>query len=155
MATTKAGYSSRQKLALVIGNDNYTSSYNKLNHSVNNANDLSGLLKQIDFKVTTVCNLTKKDSMSCIINFSKLINNGDLVLFYFSGHVCQANGKNYLVPVDDDTIQTDRDIDDFCINVERTITRFVKYNLSYCTVFLVDCCIPYRMRSSSASAGCK
>ena len=53
MATAQQQPYVRQKLALVIGNTNYSRSYNKLDYSFNNAIDLSDSLKKIGFNVTT------------------------------------------------------------------------------------------------------
>jgi uncharacterized caspase-like protein len=83
MATSNKNSSLRRKLALIIGNDNYNQSYNKLKHSINNANDLSDSLKKIKFHVTLY---TDADAtmMEKIENFSKTINDGDLILFFWS-----------------------------------------------------------------------
>ncbi|CAF2154580.1 unnamed protein product [Rotaria magnacalcarata] len=152
MATAKVvDSSSCRKLALIISNGNYRKESNKLSQSINNANDLRDSLKKINFDVKTANNLTKKEMTSQIIDFSELIKNGDLVLFYFCGHGCQLNGKNYLIPVDDATIQTDRDVEDFAVNVERTITRLLGRNSSYATIFILDCCVPYTLVNPSRS----
>ncbi|CAM4882053.1 unnamed protein product [Rotaria socialis] len=152
MATAKVlDSSSCRKVALIISNGNYQKKSNKLSQSISNANDLRDSLKKINFDVKTANNLTKKEMTSQIIDFSELIKNGDLVLFYFCGHGCRLNGKNYLIPVDDATIQTDRDVEDFAVNVERTITRLLERNSSYATIFILDCCIPYTMKNPSAS----
>ena len=154
MATAQQQPRIRQNLALVIGNSNYSRSYNKLDHSLNNVIDLSESLKKIGFNVTTINDLTKKDMITRIIQFCKTVNDGDLVLFYFSGHGCCVNGQNYLIPVDDTKIDnTDRDMQDFGVNVEGTIARLVERNPSYATIIILDCCTPYKLNLSSASPG--
>ncbi len=42
-----------RKLALIIGNGDYHRSENRLNSSINNAKELSNLLKTINFEVET------------------------------------------------------------------------------------------------------
>ncbi|CAF5207624.1 unnamed protein product, partial [Rotaria magnacalcarata] len=94
----------RRKLALIIGNDNYSTTYNKLDDSVKNAKNMRNLLKQIAFDVTMHTNIDA-NMMELIKKFCEQIDNGDLVLFYFSGHGCQVNGENYLIPIDDSKIE--------------------------------------------------
>ena len=77
----------RRKLALVIGNENYSRFENRLRHHVNDASDISVALRNIKF------NLTYLQMLSTIKNFSQTIVDDDLVLFYFSGHGYQINDK--------------------------------------------------------------
>jgi uncharacterized caspase-like protein len=81
--------------------------------------------------------------VSNINAFKKTIIDGDLVLFYFSGHGYQVKDKNYLMPVDDDKIETEEDVEDYAICVETTIDRLAKTNRSYVTMFILDCCRKY------------
>ncbi|CAF4578689.1 unnamed protein product [Rotaria socialis] len=151
MAVSKEHPSIHRKLALIIGNDNYRKPYNRLNHSNNNVNDLSNVLKTINFDVTRVCDSNKRQLTTAIIDFAKTIKDGDLVLFYFSGHACQAIKKNYIIPIDDNKIENETDIEDFSVNIERTLERLVEINPSYLTVFILDCCKPYLMENASTS----
>jgi uncharacterized caspase-like protein len=153
MASSKEDPPSYRKLALIIGNDNYNKPYRKLNHSRNNANDLSDLLKTISFEVTTLYDLNKQGMATCIIDFAKTIRDGDFVLFYFSGHACQAHEKNYLIPVDDVKIESDRDIEDFAVNIERQLDRIVNRNPSCLSIFILDCCKPYLLKNTTTSNG--
>lgn len=93
MATSDSIPLSRRKLALIIGNNNYNRRESQLRHCINDANDLSNLLQAISFNVTTGYNLTNAEMISTLNSFSKTIHDGDLVLFYFSGHGYQVNGK--------------------------------------------------------------
>jgi uncharacterized caspase-like protein len=153
MAASNKNSSLRRKLALIIGNDNYNQSCNRLKHSINNANDLSDLLNRIGFHVTIVCNVSKREMTMSIIDFANVISNDDLIFFYFSGHGYH-NGENYLLPVDDVNIKTDSDFDDFAVNFELILTRLIQKNLPYVTIFILDCCRPYSLESPSTS-NCK
>ena len=88
-----------------------------------------------------------------IRNFAKTIDDGSLVLFYFSGHSYQLNGKNYLIPVYDMIIQNEKDVEEFGIDVERIITLLSERNPSYATIVILDCCKPYQLRNASKSSG--
>ncbi len=154
MATSNKNASLRRKLALIIGNDNYNQPYNKLKHSINNANDLSDLLNRIGFHVTTVCNLAKREMVMSIIDFANAIANDDLIFFYFSGHGYHVDGENYLLPVHDVNIKTDSDFEDFAVNFELILTKITEKNLHYVSIFILDCCRPYSLESLSTS-NCK
>ena len=154
MATSMQNVSDRRKLALIIGNDDYRKRENRLNDSVNNAQELSNLLKTISFDVTTAFNLGKHQMNTNIIDFSKKIVDGDLVLVYVCGHGYSVDKQNYIIPVDDDRIETNRDIEDFSIKAEWILTKLVKMNPSYVTIMILDCCRPYVLQGVS-KATCK
>ena len=76
MATSNKRLSPCRKLALIIGNGNYSHSYNRLKQSVNNVNDLSNLLHTIGFHVTTKSNLSKREMITAISDFTDVIIRG-------------------------------------------------------------------------------
>ncbi|CAF4037331.1 unnamed protein product [Rotaria sp. Silwood1] len=143
MATSNTSSSFRRKRALIIGNNNYSRPESKLRHCINDADDLCKLLKTMNFEVTTYHDLTDGQMTEYIRDFQNTIINGDLVIFYFSGHGYQVNGKNYLMPVDDAQIETDEDVEDKAFEVDRTLDRLAKRNPSYVTIFILDCCRQY------------
>jgi len=68
-------------------------------------------LDSLQFNVITKFNLNQRErEMEEVINeFFKQIQNGDVALFYFSGHGSQVQGENYLLPVGEH-IQSESDI---------------------------------------------
>ena len=150
MRTSKDNASDRRKLALIIGNDNYRKSTNGLNHSIKNVNSLHRAVKKIGFEVE-VHRDPHTQLMELIGNFVQKVKDGDLVLFYYSGHGCQVNGKNFLIPVDDTSIETEMDIEDIACNVNHVLDRLVEKNPSYITLVILDCCIPYRLKHVSTA----
>ena len=76
---------SRRKLALVIGIDDYKYQ-KKLKNPVNDANDMASVLKVIGFTVTKKTNITHDEMEVTLLNFNQSILEDDIVLFYFSGH---------------------------------------------------------------------
>jgi uncharacterized caspase-like protein len=84
-----ASSSDHQKLALVIVNNMYDQLENRLDQS----RQIADSLEQIGFKVTMGFDLGKYEMTAQIIEFSQTINDGDLTLFYYSGHGCQVRGK--------------------------------------------------------------
>lgn len=150
MAVPKEKLSSRRKLALIIVNGSYSQPYNRLEQVADNAKKISNSLKQINFDVATFYDLNKQNMTTCFMDFSEKIRDGDLVFVYFSGHACQVKGNNYFIPVQVE-IESDRDIEDFSVNIERQLGRIAGQNPSWLTIFIVDCCKPYMMTNAKAS----
>lgn len=90
------------RVALVIGNAAYEKSL--LSNSINDAQDMAEVLKQVGFEVTILKNATQNDMETAIQTFGKRLESGDVGLFYFAGHGVQYQGDNYLFPTD--TIRT-------------------------------------------------
>jgi len=153
MATSNSISSPRRKLALIIGNNNYSRPESRLRHCINDANDLNKELKKINFNVYINHDLTNAEMVSTMNSFSKTIRDDDLVLFYFSGHGYQVSDRNYLMPVDDAGIETEEDVEDFGVPVERTIDKFAAKNPSYVTIFILDCCRKYWPKNIPMSRG--
>lgn len=127
-----------KKRALIIGNDDYEQQPNKLRYSVDNARKLYYLLNDIGFTVTPHFN-TNQEMMDKITDFASTINDGDLVFFYFCGHGCQVDGKNYLIPVDDNRIACDDDVSFIGVSAESVLRRLVEKNKSNVTIYILDC----------------
>jgi hypothetical protein len=152
MASSNQTSSDCRKLALIIGNDNYARPQNRLNHSISNARELNGLLRTINFDVTMHTDVAT-DIMVTIKDFATKIKDGDLILVYFSGHSCQVNGKNYLIPVPGDQIEADIDIEVTANDVERILDRLLEKK-PYVTILILDCCRPYLLKGESTT-NCK
>ena len=88
-----------KRLALVIGNSRYNNKQ-PLKNPENDANLMAGTLQSLDFKVIKKTNLGL-DSMETVIRqFSRMMRDYNVVLFYFAGHGVQVDGQNYLLPID-------------------------------------------------------
>ncbi|UJR24576.1 hypothetical protein I4U23_005951 [Adineta vaga] len=151
MATSDESSLNHRKIALLIGNASYQRTDNELNESIETIQELNDLLIKIGFDVVIASDLEKYDMTTQIINFSKTIQHGDIVLFYYSGHGYQVNGTNYLIPINDTWIKTERDVEDFGINFDRMLKRILDKNSSYVNIFILDCCRPYRSNDLSTS----
>jgi uncharacterized caspase-like protein len=89
----------QRKVALVIGNANYTATANLANPK-NDAIDVAAKLKKLGFEIFEGQDLTKAEMDLVIRNFAEAISSAQLALFFYAGHGLQVNGQNYLVPVD-------------------------------------------------------
>ncbi len=91
---------SESKIALVFGNADYQSAGASLKNPVNDANDMTAELQNLNFRVTKILNGSKLEIENAIRTFCNQLKDNNLVMFYYSGHGFQLDGKNYIVPVD-------------------------------------------------------
>lgn len=91
----------QEKFALIIGNADYNY-ITKLNNPVNDAVDMAATLAKIGFQVDLIKNGSLDEMENGVIRLCNKISQspGSYSLFYYAGHGIQANGINYLIPVD-------------------------------------------------------
>lgn len=143
--------STRKKFALIIGNDNYERSKNKLDNSIKAAKELGRILKEINFTVIVLTDIRNENQiMRKVQEFHDTITNDALVLFYFSGHGYQFDGHNYLIPTDDSRIEEAEDLKDLGSNVTRIVERLLQNKTSCMVIMVLDCCRPYVLGKSTA-----
>jgi phosphate transport system substrate-binding protein len=88
-----------QKLALVIGNDQYDH-VPRLERAVNDAEAVGAAFEHLGFTVTLAKNVGFAGFAQTVAAFEAKIQPGDLVALHYSGHGVAIGGRNYLVPVD-------------------------------------------------------
>jgi hypothetical protein len=89
-----------KRIALVIGNDNY-SSVTKLEKAVSDARSVATSLESVGFKVSRFENLNNRSmNRSIYSNFINTIQKNDEVLFYYAGHGIEIRSRNYLLATD-------------------------------------------------------
>lgn len=87
------------RLALVIGNDNYLS-VERLRNARNDAHLMANTLRDANFDVTEVKDLDLRNLWREIEKFQSRIKKGDDVVFFFAGHGVQIGQEPVLLPVD-------------------------------------------------------
>ncbi|CAF1383829.1 unnamed protein product [Rotaria sordida] len=139
MATPKVESSNvHRKLALVIGNQNYTRK--PLRNPEKDAKDLAYVLGRIGFDVELSIDCTCETMAKLIDSFADRIEDQDLILFYFAGHGFQYKQQNYLIPVDTaDQLGGPTSLKSNAINAQATLDQ-LKSQTSYVTIFILDCC---------------
>lgn len=90
----------QKRVALIVGNSNYTDSNMRLSNPVNDAADLSAKLVQLGFTVVRSLNQTQKGMEDAVQLFGSKAQGADVALFFYAGHGIQYQGENYLVPID-------------------------------------------------------
>ncbi|CAF1005298.1 unnamed protein product [Adineta steineri] len=152
MSSSASNSSHHRKLALIISNGNYSRSNNKISHSANKVNNLAEKLQSISFKVTKYTDIqTDPEMFGNVKKFADEITDGDIILFYYSGQSDHVNNKNYLIPIKDDIIESDRDVEDIATSADKILERLVEKNTSYITLFILDCCKSYMRKAGPKS----
>jgi len=129
-------HSQERRLALVIGNGNYSSSI--LANPENDARSLEIALKGIGFEVEKYENLKQKEMAKAIDDFGNRLKNYDVGVFYYAGHGVQSNGFNYLIPVDAN-LKTESDIEYNCVRADRVLGKMEDAN-SKVNIVILDAC---------------
>ena len=88
-----------QKLALVIGNDQYAH-VPSLERAVNDAEAVGAAFERLGFTVTLAKNVGFAGFAQTVASFEARIQPGDTVALHYSGHGVAIGGRNYLIPVD-------------------------------------------------------
>ncbi|MEZ5923812.1 MAG: caspase family protein [Hyphomicrobiaceae bacterium] len=88
-----------QRLALVVGNDDYET-LPDLKKAVNDARAVSAALSELGFTVMIGENLPRRAMNRKLADLEAAIAPGDLVFFFFAGHGVAIDSANYLIPVD-------------------------------------------------------
>ena len=71
----------------------------RLRNPAHDAEDIANVLQGLGFTVQTKTNANQREMEEAVKEFVQKIQNGDVGLFYFSGHGVQVHGENYLIPV--------------------------------------------------------
>lgn len=88
-----------KRIALVMGNDNYTS-VSKLQKAGNDATAMARELKAAGFAVQLHRDLNYLGMVKAVETFTNGITGGDEVVVFFAGHGVQIKNGSYLLPTD-------------------------------------------------------
>ena len=140
-------------IALVIGNTEYE--YGSLTNPVNDATDIAAVLRQIGFEVTLKTNLDQVAMGTAIRQFTARLSSQSVGLFYFAGHGTQVDGRNYLLPIDNNKIGDKHDLAAYTIDVNQHVLARMEENNSHLNIVILDACRnnPYRSMSRGAGRG--
>lgn len=97
-AIASKGFANQSRLALVIGNSDY--SVGRLKNAANDAETIAAALEKQGFKVTLLTDIkTQQDFENAVEQFIAQLSGKDIALFFYSGHGVQGDdGSNYLIP---------------------------------------------------------
>jgi hypothetical protein len=111
----------QEKYALVIGNAAYTK-VSPLRNTVNDAADVKAALGGLGFEVELLTNATLRQMTAAVDSFARKLGAAPKAygFFYYSGHGVQAQGENFLIPVDAD-IRREADVAYDALHVQRAL----------------------------------
>lgn len=128
------------RIALIIGNSDYASSNLKLTNPANDAAAMQHALQAAGFETIVKLNAKRLDFYRTVDEFSAKIGRDQhaVGLFYYAGHGVQAQGTNYLIPVDAD-IQAEADLEANAFDAGRVL-RAMKAAQNEMNIVILDAC---------------
>ena len=126
----------QKRVALIIGNSAYTDV--PLRNPARDAQDISTVLQGLGFTVQTKINANHRQMDEAVNEFIQKVRNGDVALFYFSGHGVQVKGENYLIPVGG-TITSEADVHYAAVNVGRILAN-LEDSKNRINIVILDAC---------------
>jgi uncharacterized caspase-like protein len=133
--------SSNSQQALVIGNSQYK--YTPLNHTINDAKDMTDTLTQLGFTVTIKTDLNRQTMIDAVREFGKRLSDNQtqksVGLFYFSGHGIQVNSQNFLLPINNGNIKEEKDLEPNAVHVKTILDEMEKTNNGI-NIIILDAC---------------
>jgi len=89
-----------RRVALVVGNSNYSNASLFLANPKNDAQDVAAALRDVGFEVLQAIDANKRELDLNMAKFARLATDADAALFYYAGHAVQYQGRNFLMPTD-------------------------------------------------------
>ena len=127
----------RERVALIIGNNNYRN-IPLLENAVSDAAAVSNALKQFGFRVHFERDLNEKDFKRSLRSFQQSLSGGEEIVFFYAGHGVQIEGVNYLLPTDTGD-QSARQIEDEGIPLQRILSDFSESKAAF-SLAMIDAC---------------
>jgi len=87
------------RVALVVGNGTYAAA-GQLANPLSDARLVGHALRQTGFEVVPMNNATVAQMRAALSSFRQKAQGAEVALVYFAGHGIEANGRNWLLPVD-------------------------------------------------------
>jgi len=124
--------------ALLIGNDSYKYA-EPLKNAREDARAMAAELKNFGYEVTLRLDQSQKEMQATLRDFRENVKEGDEVLFYFSGHAVEIDGKNYLTPIDTVGMNQTQVADD-SIDLKLSVLDPFSRKKAKLTFALIDAC---------------
>lgn len=128
-----------RRVALIIGNDAYVK-INPLRNAGNDARKMEQALRSAGFETTLRIDAKRRTLYQVIDAFAaQIAGSPDTVgLFYYAGHGLQANGNNYLIPVDGD-IETEADFEAEAVDAGKVLRAMADAH-NRLNIVILDAC---------------
>ena len=145
-------YSQEKRLALVIGNSAYEHG-GELPNPINDAFAMKQALTDVGFEVLEYFNLDEGELKKAIDEFGLKLRNYDVGLFFYAGHGIQANGENYLIPVEAN-LMSEQQVEYDCVEAARVLAHMDASGASV-NIVILDACRnnPFERSWSRSTSG--
>ncbi|NWZ26631.1 MALT1 protein, partial [Asarcornis scutulata] len=127
-------FAATDKVALLIGNMNYWN-HPRLKAPMVDVYELTNLLRQMDFKVVSLLDLTESEMRNAVDEFLLLLDRGVYGLLYYAGHGYENYGNSFMVPID--APNPYRSANCLCV---QNILKLMQEKETGLNVFLLDMC---------------
>jgi hypothetical protein len=133
-------FAAETRIALIIGNSDYANPNLKLTNPANDAAAMQRALQAAGFVTIVRLNARRLDFYRAVDEFTAKIGRDQhaVGLFYYAGHGVQAEGTNYLIPVDAD-IQSEADLEANAFDAGRVL-RAMKAAQNEMNIVILDAC---------------
>ncbi|XP_031161854.1 mucosa-associated lymphoid tissue lymphoma translocation protein 1 isoform X1 [Sander lucioperca] len=132
------------KVALLIGNLSYQN-HPQLKAPMVDVYDLTNLLRQLNFQVVSLLDLTEQEMRNAVDEFLLLLHKGVYGLLYYAGHGYENYGNSFMVPVD--APNPYRSANCLCV---QSILKLMQEKETGLNVFLLDMCRKRNIHDDSA-----
>ncbi|XP_067824250.1 mucosa-associated lymphoid tissue lymphoma translocation protein 1-like [Heptranchias perlo] len=129
-----ADFYATDKVALLMGNMNYLH-HKQLKAPMVDVHELTNLLRQLDFKVVSLLDLTRLEMHRAVNEFLLLLDKGVYGLLYYAGHGYENYGNSFMVPID----APDSYTSEHCLCVQNILQQMQEKQTGL-NVFLLDMC---------------
>lgn len=124
------------QIALVIGNSHYSYT-SSLPNTIRDAEDIANALGKIGFDVTLQRDGTWHELHTSLDQLTAKVSTSKEIVFYYSGHAFQSEGKNYLAPVDIHVTRRS-EIDQEAVSLDSVLQAISGAHVP--TILLLDAC---------------
>ena len=108
-----------ERVALVIGNATYATT-TRLTNPQSDAKLVSDALRKTGFDTVTVSDASLLEFRAALRNFRSKAASAEIAMVYYAGHGIEADGKNWLIPVDAQ-LEQDFDLPDQAVDLDRVL----------------------------------
>jgi hypothetical protein len=136
---TATNFPGEKRLALVIGNSNYTGEgLNKLTNPVNDATAMTSNLLKLGFDVISITDGTLDQMRDALRSFGSRLKSYHVGLFFYAGHGIQIDGENYILPTNAKVLEK-QDVRYECLSMT-TIIKKMEEGATQMNIVLLDAC---------------
>jgi len=139
-----------KRLALVMGNHNYTS-VTKLQKAGNDATAMARELKAAGFTVQLHKDLNYRGMVKAVETFTNSITGGDEVVVFFAGHGVQIKNGSYLLPTDIEA-SSEKEVEKTAYEL-LALTDMISEAKPAFSLVMIDACRDNPLKASGRSVG--